>query len=103
MRAPHRRDFLRAVLAAGAALPSLHAIEPIARTGKPNLKLSLAAYSYNRHLNLRQKKPTMTLEEFIDVGGKLELPAVELTAYYFPKTSKEYLAAVKERCTRLGL
>jgi sugar phosphate isomerase/epimerase len=101
---PHRRDFLRAGLAAGAlSLPSLHAIEPIARSGKANLKLSLAAYSYNRLLNLKSKKPAMTLEDFIDIGAKLELPAVELTEYYFPKTTNEYLTAIKERCTKHGL
>jgi sugar phosphate isomerase/epimerase len=101
---PDRRDFLAAALAAGTALPALRAIEPIARTGKPSLKLSLAAYSYNRHLNLKgKKKPRMTLEDFIDIGAKLELPAVELTAYYFPRTTKEYLGAIKDRCTKYGL
>jgi sugar phosphate isomerase/epimerase len=103
-----RRSFCLVSLAASAASclggkPLLRAIEPIKRTGKPNLKLSLAAYSYNRHLDLRSRKPAMTLEDFIDVGGKLELPAVELTAYYFPRTSKEYLEGIKARCTRLGL
>ena len=40
---------------------------PIRRTGKSQLRLSLAAYSYNRHLSLRgKKKPTMTLEDFIE-------------------------------------
>ena len=34
-------------------------VEPIRRTGKSQLRLSLAAYSYNRHLSLRgKKKPT---------------------------------------------
>jgi sugar phosphate isomerase/epimerase len=101
---PDRRDFLAAALAAGTALPALRAIEPIARTGKPSLKLSLAAYSYNRHLNLKGKtKPTMTLEDFIEVGAKLELPAVELTAYYFPETTREYLDSIKNLCNRRGL
>ena len=104
---PDRRTFCRAALAVGAVgwgrLPALHAIEPIKHTGKPSLKLSLAAYSYNRHLNLRSKNPSMTLEEFIDIGGKLRLPAVELTAYYFPKTTPEYLKEIKARCTKLGL
>ena len=61
------------------------------RTGKADIRLSLAAYSYNRHLNLRGKaKPTMTLEEFIDTAAKMSLPAVELTAYYFRETTFDH-------------
>jgi sugar phosphate isomerase/epimerase len=45
----------------------------------------------------------MTLEDFIDLGAKLELPAVELTAYYFPRTNEEYLQSVKSRCAKHGL
>lgn len=95
----HRRAFL-ATLAAGTAL----AIEPIKRAGKPKLTASLAAYSYNGHLNLGAKpKPRMTLEDFIDEAAKMELPAVELTAYYFRETTKDYLSAIKARCTKHGL
>ncbi len=100
---PTRRDFLGAALA-GLALSPAVAIEPIRRSGKPRLTASLAAYSFNRYLDLRRKaRPTMTLEDFIDLGARLELPAVELTAYYFPKTTKEYLESVKARCGRHGL
>src|SRR5947209_11888839 len=45
----------------------------------------------------------MTLEEFIDLGASYGLGAVELTEYYFAETTPEYLAALKGRCTRLGL
>jgi sugar phosphate isomerase/epimerase len=99
-----RRGFLQAAVLGGLAARAAGAIEPIRRTGKPRLDLSLAAYSFNRALSLKGKtKPTMTLEEFIDLGAKLELPAVELTAYYFPKTTPEYLKEVKSRCDRHGL
>src|SRR5262245_34884281 len=99
-----RRAFLQATVLAGAATGLAGAIDPIRRTGKARLDLSLAAYSFNRELSLKGKaKPTMTLEEFIDLGAKLELPAVELTAYYFPKTTPEYLKAIKSRCDKLGL
>jgi sugar phosphate isomerase/epimerase len=99
-----RREFLEAALAAGLAAGAAGAIDPIRRTGKARLELSLAAYSFNRELSLKgKKKPTMTLEEFIDLGAKLGLPAVELTAYYFPKTTPEYLQAIKKRCSGQGL
>jgi sugar phosphate isomerase/epimerase len=103
-----RRHFLRSALAAGAGLTlgatGAGAIEPIRRTGKALLKLSLAAYSYNRLLNLRRKpKPAMTLDDFVDAAAGMDLGAVEFTAYYFPRTTPDYLAALKGRCTRLGL
>jgi sugar phosphate isomerase/epimerase len=99
-----RRTFLHTAFAGLALAPVAGAIEPIRRIGKAQLRLSLAAYSYNRHLSLRgKKKPTMTIEDFIDTAAGLDLGAVELTAYYFPRTTPEYLAAIKGRCTRLGL
>ena len=97
-----RRTFLASGLALGAGLAS--AIEPIRRAGKANLKLSLAAYSFNRHLHLGGKTPpTMTLEDFIALGPKLELKALELTAYYFPKTTPAYIKSIRERCDGLGI
>src|SRR5437879_13602506 len=45
----------------------------------------------------------MTLDDFIDAAAAMDLDAVELTQYYFPETSSEYLAHLKGRCTRLGL
>src|SRR6185312_16403388 len=58
----------------------------------------------NRSLDLRRgRKPTMTLEQFIDTAAGMPLDAVELTAYYFRETTPRYLANLKGRCTRLGL
>jgi sugar phosphate isomerase/epimerase len=102
-----RRQFLASALAATSGLAlsrTAGAIEPIRRVGSSHLKLSLAAYSYRQYLNLSRKpKPEMTLEEFIDQGAQMGLDAVELTAYYFPQTTPEYLNALKGRCTRQGL
>jgi sugar phosphate isomerase/epimerase len=108
MTSPTRRQFLHCTLAAGTGLAlggaSAQAIEPIRRPDKSLLKLSIAAYSFNRQLNLKQKgKPAMTLDDFIDFAAEQGLGAVELTAYYFPRTTPEYLAHLKGKCTRLGL
>lgn len=103
-----RRQFLHAALAAGSAcaltkLPAA-AIEPIKRTGKPHLRLSIAAYSYRKYLDLKAKpQPSMTLEDFAEIAAGLELDAIEPTGYYFADTSPEYLARLKGRCIRLGL
>lgn len=88
-----RRQFL----AASAALASggvATAIDPIKRpSDKPDLKLSLAAYSMRQFLDL--KKPTMTLFEFIDFAAELPLDAVELTSYYWAETTDAYAEKLK--------
>jgi sugar phosphate isomerase/epimerase len=98
-----RREFIGAAMAAGATAAAAHAIEPIRRQGRPQLRLSLAAYSFRQALDLKQPQPAMNLEGFIDLAAAQPLDAVELTAYYFPETSPRYLARLKGRATRLGL
>src|SRR5260370_20970963 len=103
-----RRKFFGAALLVGTALSlgreTASAIEPVRRTGRSRMRLSLAAYSYRQYLNLTKKpRPKMTLADFIDQAALMPLDAVELTAYYFPETTPAYLAGLKGRCTRLGL
>jgi sugar phosphate isomerase/epimerase len=100
-----RRQFLRTALAAGtgAALATAPAaaIEPVKRHGKSHLRLSIAGYSYRDYLDLKKKE--MTYYDFIDAAADMGTDAVELTQYYFPETTPEYLASLKGRATRLGL
>lgn len=100
-----RREFLGAAVAASAAWSaaphSACAVEPIARPGAAHMRLSLAAYSYRKYLDL--KKPAMTLGEFVEQAAAMDVDAVEPTSYYFADTSPEYLARLKGQCTRLGL
>ena len=107
---PHstRRQFCQAAAAAGTGLflgqQFARAIDPIRRNGKSHIRLSLAAYSYRKYLDLKIKpKPPMTLFEFADLAAEMGLPAIEPTAYYFADTSADYLAGLKGHCTRLGL
>jgi len=87
-----RRDFLAVTAASltGGLCPAFAlGIDPVKRPGpKPDLKLSLAAYSFNKALDL--KKPTMTLFEFIDLAAELPLDAVELTSYYWAEQTDAY-------------
>src|SRR5437016_923310 len=99
-----RRQFLQSAVAAGTGLTaagSTPAIEPIRRQGASHIRLSIAAYSYRKYLDL--KKPTMTLDDFITTAAGMGLDAVEPTAYYFAQTTPEYLAHLKGLCTRHGL
>jgi sugar phosphate isomerase/epimerase len=101
---PTRRRFLQSAVAGLAVTSAASAIDPISRPGKPHVRLSIAGYSYRKYLDLKQKpKPPMTYDDFIDNAAALDLDAVELTAYYFPETTPDYLAHLKGRCTRLGL
>lgn len=91
-----------------AAVP-LPAAEPPKRNGKPHMKLSLAAYSFNS-LFARRGTPEQiaaakfSLEKFIDFCADQNLDGTELTAYYFPKdVTFDYLNSLKERTFRLGL
>src|SRR5205085_3963990 len=63
-----------------------------------------AGDSFRQYLDLKRKpRPPMDLDGFIEKCAGLQVDAVELTAYYFAKTSPEYLAHLKGKCTRLGL
>ncbi|MBA4190161.1 MAG: sugar phosphate isomerase/epimerase [Planctomycetaceae bacterium] len=101
-----RRQFL-ATSAALAGTAGLHppialAIDPIKRPSeKPDLKLSLGAYSFNGALNL--KKPTMTLFDFIDFAAELPLDAVELTSYYWAETTDAYADKLKDYAAKKKL
>jgi sugar phosphate isomerase/epimerase len=83
---------------------SSFAIEPVKRTGKSLIKLSLAAYSFRKYLEFKgTNKPTMTLEQFAEYASEQGLGAIEPTSYYFPDTSKEFFPKYKAFCTKLGL
>jgi len=96
-----RRQFI----AASAALASsgvATAIEPIKRpSDKPDLKLSLAAYSMRQFLDL--KKGSMTLFDFIDFAAELPLDAVELTSYYWAETTDAYAEKLKAHAAKKKL
>jgi sugar phosphate isomerase/epimerase len=112
-----RRGFLTgsvATLAGSAAVGSAFidstarveaAVAPV-RNGASHMKLSLAAYSFNRLLSrpARDQKGEMAIPDFVDYCAKLNLDGTELTSYYFPEdVSRDYLLSLKEQSFRLGL
>ena len=102
-----RREILKAIPAAavGAAAGAVPAaaIPPVARSGKPRLRLGLAAYSLRDHLT-GKLPPAMTLDDFIEKAAALEVDAVELTSYYFPPDfTPAYVAGLKRHCHLLGI
>lgn len=109
MSVTRRQVLWTGAVACVSGLRAVSAAEPIHRNGQSHLKLSLAAYSFHRHLPQnwpagRKKTGTMTLLEFIDFCAEQNLDAAELTSYYFPaEVTPDYLRQIRERCFRLGL
>ncbi len=115
MNEVHTRRTLLAIggsLALGAlsGVPDLgrsaHAIEPIARRGKPKFKFSLAAYSYRDLFKPNNKfaAEALTLKDFVDDCAKFQLEGTELTSYYFPTpVTDEFLTDLRRYCFRAGL
>jgi len=97
-----RREFLRTGAAFAASPLLARSTEPVVRPG-PNsdVKLGLAAYSYRQALDL--KKPTMTLFDFMDTAADLGVQGVELTSYYWPETTNEYIDKLKAHATKKKL
>ena len=111
---PTRRDFfaqlgVAATATALALATPASAAEPPQRNGKSHMKLSLAAYSFNKFLVNRGTAEQiaaakMTLEDFIQFCADQNLDGTELTSYYFPKeVTPALLVAIKEQTFRLGL
>jgi sugar phosphate isomerase/epimerase len=97
-----RREFLRSGAALAASPLIAKATDPVMRPGpKSDVKLSLAAYSYRQALDL--KKPTMTLFDFMDTSAELGVRGVELTSYYWPETTNEYIDKLKAHAAKKSL
>lgn len=63
------------------------------------MKLGTCAYSYRELLTSGK----MTLDEFLDTAASLNFDGVELTSYYFPEESREYLLRIKRDTFVRGL
>ena len=113
-----RRSFLTTLTAAATATgvssftdlaASSNAADPPVRSGKPLLKLSLAAYSFNRMMARRGTpdeiaSAKMTIGKFMDYCAAQGLGAAELTGYYFPRDiTTDYLLTIRQQAHRLGI
>ena len=63
------------------------------------MKLSCCAYSYRDLLTAGR----MTLEGFLDTAVQIGLDGVELTSYYFPEQTPDYLHRIRRACFARGL
>ena len=109
-----RRTFLKALgtaAAAAAAAPGPAAAhEPIVRRFGPQMKLSLAAYSFRQYLTDYRRHGAgapagaMALEDFVDLCAEYGLPGTEITSYYVPEPLPDlYLQRLRRRALLAGL
>lgn len=91
-----------AVVAASALPSPAAAMDPIKRTSKPHMKLSLAAYSFREAL--AGPKKSMSLDDFVELASTYDLDAIEPTSYYFPDPPRpEYCRALRRHAFLQGL
>ena len=102
-----RRQFLAA---SATALAGVAAGGSFKRSGAPNLRLSLAAYSFRSHFQFMRGKPRkvadrpMDMIRFIDFCADQGCDGTELTSYFFrPKVTREYLVSLRRRAFLRGL
>lgn len=108
----NRRSFLKTTGAAGVSLAGLglletstsRGVEPIQRTGKPRLHLSLAAYSFRERFKAKSPEKPFTLFDFVDYCADHNLAGAELTSYYFPESTDDaFLLRLKRHAFVRGI
>lgn len=98
----NRRHFLQAGVAAACAAAVPVPARADAGGPKSRYRLSLAAYSLRKFLDL--KNPTMTLEQFLERCAEWGFDGAELTEYFFRKPiTPDSLMRLKNKAARLGL
>jgi L-ribulose-5-phosphate 3-epimerase len=87
----NRRSFLNAVGAAVAAATVTHGRTRQAAPGKARFRTGLVAYSYREALQAK----TMTYEDLIRIAVETGTDGIDMTVYWLPSTSDEYLLPLR--------
>lgn len=114
-----RRNFLKLSSAAGLAAATAPFgawaapnTGPFARTGKPRLLLSLAAYSFRENFPTMRGKANakmaatggaMDMFKFIDYCAAQGCDGAELTSYFFPEETDDYMIKLRRHCFLRGV
>ena len=113
MKTSSRRQFLHATAATLLAAPVARAIEPLGRTGKARLQLSLAAYSFREFFTGELQRGTgkavpvaqaMDMFKFVDYCAEHGCEGTEVTSYFFPKAlTTDYLVQLRRHAFVKGV
>jgi sugar phosphate isomerase/epimerase len=93
MEAMNRRDLLKTFPAAALALPAL-AQTP--QKKKARLRTAICAYSFRQQLAAK----TMTYDDLVRLAVDLDTDGLDLTVYWFPNTSDEFLLPLRRLAFR---
>ena len=80
-----RRDFLRAIPAAPAAMAAASAAPKSAGGKSPRLRTAICAYSFRNALGAG----TLRYEDLVDMAVEHDVDGLDLTVYWFPKNDLE--------------
>jgi sugar phosphate isomerase/epimerase len=104
---------MAALAAAGAPLGALAAsgAGPFNRTGKPRLRLALAAYSFRENFPKMRGKPNAKMApgrstdmfKFIDYCAAHDCEGAELTSYFFDEETDDYMLKLKRHAFLRGV
>lgn len=118
MSSVSRRNFLKLSTAAGLAAAgaplggfAATASNPFKRTGKPRLRLALAAYSFRENFpKMRGKANTKVpsgrgtdMFKFIDYCAAHNCEGAELTSYFFDEETDDYMLRLKRHAFLRGV
>jgi len=87
------------------SMPALAACAvPVSATGaalerKARLRPAICAYSYRDAL----KDKRMTYEDLVRLAAELDMDGIDMTVYWFPSTSDDFLLPVKRLAYKLGV
>ena len=93
-----RRDFLENV-AVGGLLSLAPPLVAAPQVNKPHLRSAICAYSFRQEL----EKKTFSYEDLVRLAADLGVDGLDLTVYWFPSTSDDFLLPLRRLAYRSGV
>ena len=98
----NRRGLFQTLAAAGAAYglrSSLAKAAPADLSKRARFRSAICAYSFRRALGAG----TMTYDDLVRLAVELDIDGLDLTVYWFPNTSNEFLLPLRRLAYRMGV
>ncbi len=94
----NRRNFFQTLPALGAGL-AVNAAPAVGIDRKARLRTAICAYSFRAALGAKK----MTYEDLVRLAVELDVDGLDLTVYWFPNTSDEFLLPLKRLAFRMAV